>query len=80
MIDYRFAGPLTLMGNLFEPASARKPLAIHWGRFSTTVGGQFVAIGNYIASTLAEPFTGALPTFRAGNMLSPDNGVFRPLP
>ena len=79
IIIYQFPGPLTLMNNFFIRSSVPKPLSIYWNTYNP-VNGAFTAIGNYIASTLEEPFVGKLPTCRTGNMVVHADGLLKALP
>ena len=79
IIIYQFPGPLTLMNNFFIRSSVPKPLSIYWNTYNP-VNGTFTAIGNYIASTLEEPFVGKLPTCRTGNMVVHADGLLKALP
>jgi hypothetical protein len=74
MIIYQFPGPLLLLNNSIEPYDANKATEIQWIN-TAGAAGQFIAVGNYISSTLAQPFTGTPPTFQAGNQITPTSGA-----
>lgn len=73
-IVYQFPGPLVLVNLTIEPYTLNLPTEIYW---SNTQGanGSFSVIGSYIASTLPEPFTGSLPSFRTGTHVAGASGV-----
>jgi hypothetical protein len=72
-IIFKFRGPLVMLNNLFEPAFMARPLEIYWEPGANI--GQFIAIGNQIASTLPNPFTGTKqPTISLGNLIDRHDG------
>ena len=72
-IIFKFRGPLVMLNNLFEPAFMARPLEIYWEPGANV--GQFIAIGNHIASTLPNPFTGTKqPTISLGNLIDRHDG------
>ena len=72
-IAFKFPGPLILLNNLFEGATENEPMEI-----SFTPGGgigALVSLGNYVASTLANPYTGVQPTLSSGNVIDRNDGA-----
>jgi hypothetical protein len=71
-IMFQWRGTFNLIGCIFEPADANRPLEIFFNPGANV--GSFTAIGNYICSTLANPFTGIRPTAAFSNVINRNDG------
>jgi hypothetical protein len=64
---FQFPGPLILLNNLFEAVAQNQPMEINFAP-GGSIGG-FVSLGNYFASTRANPYTGVQPKVSLGNVI-----------
>lgn len=65
------AGPFVMIGNTFDRWSPGQALEI----YTDTATGGFTAVGNFIGSTLTNPFTGSQPTESFGNSINRDDAA-----
>ena len=72
-IIYQFAGPLILQNNFFEIVTENEPMEFYFNPIGGL--GSVIAIGNYIASTLANPYTGIQPKLSVGNRIDRNDGA-----
>jgi len=67
VVNFGFPG-LTMINNRFEDGSViGKAVQVYWNPGGGV--GTFTAIGNFFSGTLAQPFTGVVPTTMIGNMV-----------
>ena len=74
VISYRQNGPFVLTGNIFEPVQNCGALSINFRPNFGAGPGTFIATGNSIGSTLANPFTGIQPNVSAANIIDRNDG------
>jgi hypothetical protein len=77
VVVWQSRGPLVLMGNTFEPGTAGKALELYFQPGGNT--GGWVSIGNYISSTLTNPYTGVQPTMSVGNVINRNDAAVNTL-